>query len=173
MTKGKAIAFKIDIEDLESEVNNALGRASSSNTADFENDEEKFIGYIARSIHNCAINVRRRNIEHGSKVFSSDNDELRLHSESRQRVYQKDTEQAELLEKIMSWAKAEFATDKYPRNYKVIFQSYFVEEMKYEEIAMLTTIPLGTVKTQIRCIRLLIKEKFGKQYAAALGDNES
>lgn len=167
MVAGRAYKFKIDEGDLLNDVNNKLAIATTRNLYE-GNTLEQFRSWLATVIYNCAINIRRNDNKVADRLISIHDDSVNSDKLVSSRVYQAEFDKKDLLDEVMTWVRAEVSDDKHPKHWKVILEKYFDEEMKYEEIAMIVSIPLGTVKFTIHAIRKMVKRKFGNRYAEAL-----
>lgn len=161
MCAGKANSFRIDEEDLLSEVNHRL--AGSEHKKQFKGTYDDFFKYVGVIVHNCAIDVRRKRIKHqDGKVNIEDIRD----THTGYAHLQPDIDKPELLQEVYSWLRANLK-DK-PGHYRVVFNAHFVEEKKYEETAAIACIPLGTTKTVIRNIRQMVIEQFGLKYESVM-----
>ncbi len=167
--KGKALKSRFDFEDLLSETHIKLAKAIGTNsfTDNGEHDEEKFMGWIYVIVRNIAINESRskyrQTIDKGENAL--DNSEYL----PRNRTNQPDIDIKDFDKELKEYLQEVFK-DK-PKHVKLCFEGYFYNQTKYEELARIVSIPLGTVKTDIHSVRRLIKKKFGNRYALLMNQS--
>lgn len=161
---GVAYRYKVDKDDLLSEVNNSLSRPTSYFIGEKDEDFVKWVYTIAR---NSAINILRKEAKQSEFIVRSDDEQNEKREDYKGYIVQPDVGHKELLKQITDWAYNKYLHKK-PNHFRVIFEKWLLEDLKYEEMAMEAKIPVGTVKTTIHVIRKDITKIFGKKYETLL-----
>ena len=121
--------------------------------------EYKFSSWIFRIAHNVTIDhLRRRRLDtismEGSRYARTDEERER----SRPVVASKDESPAEHVENQELGGEIEEAIGKLRPHYRTAILLRHVEGRSYQEIAEITDLPLGTVKTHIHRARVELRE---------------
>lgn len=121
--------------------------------------EYKFSSWIFKIAHNVTIDhLRRRRLDtismEGSRYARSDEERER----SRPVVASKDESPAEHVENQELRGEIEEAIGKLRPHYRTVILLRHVEGRSYQEIAEITELPLGTVKTYIHRARVELRE---------------
>lgn len=121
--------------------------------------EYKFSSWVFRIAHNVTIDhLRRRRLDtismEGSRYARTDEERER----SRPVVASKDESPAEHVENQELGGEIEEAIGKLRPHYRTAILLRHVEGRSYQEIAEITDLPLGTVKTHIHRARVELRE---------------
>ncbi len=121
--------------------------------------EYKFSSWIFKIAHNVTIDhLRRRRLDtislEGSRYARTDEERER----SRPVVASRDESPAEHLENQELRGEIEEAIGKLRPHYRTVILLRHVEGRSYQEIAEITELPLGTVKTYIHRARVELRE---------------
>lgn len=161
--KGKAYKSGFDYEDILSEVNSKLANEISKSEPDkydFQNDDERFMGWVYVIIKNTAINQSRAK---NHTLIDRNEDALEFSQNYKQnQVKQPDIDIKNFTKELKEFIEAVFQNK--PPHFRICFEQFFYNQTKYEEIARIASVPIGTVKTCIHYTRGLLKEKFGNKY---------
>lgn len=149
---GRAFAYFIEKDDLLSAVHYKLAKAIQSNSFDAQSDDQ-FWAYLHMLVNNTARDYRRRMQR---RVMTDDIDEVK---EVQFNVIQSDYDMREFTNHISLELVKKLSTRE-----KIIFKTFFVDDLKYEDVAAETGIKLGSVKTLIYSIRKKANLIFGDQY---------
>ena len=127
-------------------VYNSLARYSS---------EYKFSTWLYRIAHNAAIDHMRRNsVNSQSLETDSEDGAYQLQLESRNPTPEQDHERSE-------WrAEIDTVIKRLPAPYRELIVLRHSQDMSYDEIAEVTSLPLGTVKNRLFRAREMMREIF-------------
>ena len=70
----------------------------------------------------------------------------------------------DLLEKKLSNEKVKKAVDILPHNYKRVILLYYWQNLSYEEIAIITNKPIGTIRTWLSRAKLMLSKELYEQF---------
>lgn len=165
--KQVAIKYHLDPDDINSSVNHSLSKALVKNSFELQkdvNEKTKFYGYIWRIANNNAINMYRRNrkaniVDQDSEITFKMADTL-----DHNQVEQPDFEGKQFAKRVEKGLRNYFNKVNDGGRYLRLFDYFFVEGRKYEEMAELEGVPCGTIKTRIHIIRKVASKLFNKEY---------
>ncbi len=110
--------------------------------------------WLFRIAHNLSVTELERRGRRGEHISLQDEGEEKLH-----RLLPEDTSRLEeQIERRDFSGAVQALVAKLPVHYRAVLTLYYVDEAKYEEIAEIMGIPLGTVKTHIRRARLRLRD---------------
>lgn len=110
--------------------------------------------WLFRIAHNLCLTELKRRGKRGPHVSIEEEGEESLH-----RVLPEDGGRVEeQIERQEFGAVVRGLVAKLPAHYRAVLTLYYLEEIKYEEIAVITGLPLGTVKTHIHRAKLRLRD---------------
>lgn len=122
------------------------------NIRDFDSTR-RFSPWIYRIAHNAFVDTLRRQAK--EPVYGFDFDRFAPHL-----VYEDPTEGEKEKEEMR--VVLEKHLDRLPASYREIIDLYYFEDFKYQEIADILRIPIGTVGIRLSRARQMLKRAFGR-----------
>jgi len=119
--------------------------------------ESKLSTWIARIAYNTTLNYLNKKKVPLFEDHDSNNGNIETRVASNESQYD-EIEQSDLSQRIQS------EIDKLPPHFKTIVTLYHLEQMSYAEIAEITDLPDGTVKSYLFRARKLLKERLLEKY---------
>jgi RNA polymerase sigma-70 factor (ECF subfamily) len=118
-------------------------------------DEARFATWLYRIAYNCALKrLERRKRERS----------LREAIEAEQILEEVNKQAEDILELRARQAMVREQLEKLPTKYRIVLILRHLQEMTYEEMADILTMPIGTIKTHLFRARHLLKERLLAQH---------
>jgi RNA polymerase sigma-70 factor, ECF subfamily len=118
--------------------------------------QSAFSTWLYRILTNCFLDARKR----AARRYTSSLDEMVL-TEDSEKPREIPAEGANVIDYVDRGMKAEIlsgAIERLPEAYRTIIVMYHCENLGYEEIAEILSIPLGTVKSRLNRARITLRD---------------
>lgn len=134
-----------------------------TNLGKFKGDS-KLSTWIARITYNTSLNfLEKKRVSLLDDIVDSYTDE-EFSTSALENINSESDLPDEILEKNIDAELLQEAIDTLPAKFKIIITLYHLEEMKYREIAEITELPEGTVKSYLFRARKMLRESLIKNY---------
>jgi RNA polymerase sigma-70 factor (ECF subfamily) len=119
-----------------------------------------FRAWFFKILANCFYNRERRNRRRGEHFSIEDTPALYLYARTAEvGLHESETNPASALLTRLETEQIAHALNELPEEYRTVATLYFVEDLKYEEIADVLGIPLGTVRSRLHRGRRMLQKK--------------
>lgn len=139
----------VDAEDLTQEVFLRAYQALPG----FRGDS-KFSTWLYKIARNLCLSELRRRGRHGGELQYEEESEEKI----RPQLQRSPESLAEQIERHDLSREVRRLIERLPEHYRVALTLFYVNQARYEEIAEIMEIPMGTVKTYVRRARLRLRE---------------
>jgi RNA polymerase sigma factor (sigma-70 family) len=121
--------------------------------------------WLFKILKNAFINQYRKKSKRPQNV---DYEEIAIYHDSEEEGYTKYTDLREEIFEGMMGDEVTIAINSLPIDFRTVILLCDVEDFTYEEIAKITDIPIGTVRSRLHRARNMLKDKL-KEYAKTMG----